>query len=376
MDKITLTIDDVEINTPEGVTLLKAAQDAGIYIPRLCVHPNLPSSLVVKTDEFSFRGSERIEGDNSVKEFKGCQLCVVEIEGVSGFPLACITPATQGMVVHSDTPQLREFRQDKLMLILANHPHACLLCPQREGCSRDTCSQNVAVEARCCIKLGNCELQRVAEYIGIKPETPRYIFRNRPIIKTQPMFNINYNLCIDGCLRCVRVCQEVRGVNALGFTFRDGAAVAGTKAATFKESGCKFCGACIEVCPTGALMYQDATVAKRLAARLNYSSPLLPPKEEAWLEFNSDNVGSVPEVAGVYQLLNEQKAVIYIAGALNLRQGLEQNLGMTEPPLSKARYFLYEENPMYTVKESELIQQFAQQHGQMPEGNQELLDLF
>lgn len=301
---------------------------------------------------------------------------MVEIEGIPDFPSACITLATEDLVVHTNTPQLREFRQEKLMRILANHPHACLLCSQRDGCNRDICSQNIAVDARCCIKLGNCELQKVTEYIGISPETSRYNFRNLPIIKNQPLLNVDYNLCIDGCLRCVRICQEVREVDALGFVFRDSEAVAGTKAPTFKESGCKFCGACIEVCPTGALMYQDSKVAQRLAARLNFSSPLLPPTEEKWLEFNSANVSSVPEIEGVYQLLDEQKAVIYIAGTMNLRQDIEEHLGTTETPLSKTRYFLYEENQMYTVKESELIQQFSQRYGQMPEGNQDLLDLF
>jgi NADPH-dependent glutamate synthase beta subunit-like oxidoreductase len=120
----------------------------------------------------------------------------------------------------------------------------------------------------------------------------------------------------------------------------------------------------------------EAERCLRCDLRLHMSSPLLPPKEESWLEFNSANVSPVPEVEGVYQLLDEQKDVIYIAGTMNLRQGLEEHLGTTEAPLNKACYFLYEENPMYTVKESELIQQFSQQHGQMPEGNRDLDDLF
>ena len=265
MDTITLTIDDIETTAQESITVLEVAQDAGIYIPRLCAHPGLPSSRALEADEFIYQGSERIENDNSVKEFEGCQLCVVEIEGVAGFPNACVTPATQGMVVHTNTPQLRELRQEKLIPILTTHPHACLICAQREGCSREPCSVNVPVNERCCTKFGNCELQRVTEYIGIKPETPRYSFGDLPITKEEPLFKRDYNLCI-GCLRCVRICQEVRGINALGFVFRDGKVVVGAMGPTLNKSGCKFCGACIEICPTGALMDREVAGAQREAA--------------------------------------------------------------------------------------------------------------
>lgn len=253
MSTITLVIDDIEVTVPEGIAVLEAAQQAGIYIPHLCSHPDLPSVRETKAIEFVYRGSELIRGTDSNKEFEGCKLCIVEIEGADGFPTACTTLAKKDMVVHTNTLQVHELRQRNLSLILANHPHACLTCAQREGCAREPCSMKIDFALRCCPKLGRCELQKVAEYIGVSKETPRYIFAELPIIEDEPLLIRDYNLCI-GCTRCVRVCQEVRGVGALGFVFDgDGRVMVGTVAPTLRESGCKFCTACIEVCPTGAL---------------------------------------------------------------------------------------------------------------------------
>lgn len=104
---------------------------------------------------------------------------------------------------------------------------------------------------------GHCEFQKTAEYVGIKPETTRYVFEDLPIITEEPLFERNYNLCI-GCTRCIRVCREVRGVGALDFVFdKDDRVIVGTVAPTLKESGCRFCTACVEVCPTGALLNKE-----------------------------------------------------------------------------------------------------------------------
>jgi NADPH-dependent glutamate synthase beta subunit-like oxidoreductase len=104
----------------------------------------------------------------------------------------------------------------------------------------------------------------VADYIGIKPETPRYVSREIPILREDPLFTRDYNLCI-GCTRCVRVCADVRGVEALGFTITDGRVVVGTTASSLPESECKFCTACVEVCPTGALMDKPTDLAAGFA---------------------------------------------------------------------------------------------------------------
>ncbi|MFQ5826081.1 MAG: 2Fe-2S iron-sulfur cluster-binding protein, partial [Dehalococcoidia bacterium] len=253
MDTITLAIDGLEVRARAGATVLETAQSAGIYIPRLCFHPDLPPSRETKALDSIYRGRELIKGTDPDKGFEGCGLCVVEIEGREDLPTACTTPVAQDMVVHTNTPQVLELRRNNLVPILATHPHACLTCAQREGCSREPCSLKVAVTDRCCPKFGRCELQKIAEYIGIKQDVPRYVFRDLPIAKDEPFFDRDYNLCI-GCLRCVRVCQEVRGVGALGFVYRGDEVIVGTTGPSLKESQCRFCGACAEVCPTGALM--------------------------------------------------------------------------------------------------------------------------
>lgn len=186
---INLIIDDIKIEVKEGTSVLQAAEAAGNYIPRLCFHPDLPSSQQTRAGELVYRGDRAIKSDVSDKEFEGCQLCTVEIDGKEGFATACTTMAEEGMVVRSKTAQIQELRQQRLALILARHPHVCLTCAQREGCNREPCSLKVAVTDRCCPKLGRCELQKVAEYVGIKTDIPRYVFRNLPVVKNAPLVN-------------------------------------------------------------------------------------------------------------------------------------------------------------------------------------------
>lgn len=147
---INLTVDETKVAVPEGATVLDAAQQAGIYIPYLCSHPDLPSSHGIKASEVVYRGGKPVQGTATDKEFQGCQLCVVEIEGMEGFPTACDTPAKEGMVVHTNTPKVQELRQRNLSTILGNHPHVCLTCAQRVGCAREPCSMQHAYNLRCC----------------------------------------------------------------------------------------------------------------------------------------------------------------------------------------------------------------------------------
>ncbi|MFQ6064151.1 MAG: FAD-dependent oxidoreductase [Candidatus Bathyarchaeia archaeon] len=256
MDTITLTIDNEEVKAEKGVTVLEAALSAGIYIPALCYHPDLPPAPRMKIDDHVYRGGELVRKKNpGPKDFEGCQLCIVEIEGMEGFLPACDTLAEDGMVVNTNTRQILELRREKLARILAKHPHACLICAEREGCSREPCSLNVSVEERCCEKFGSCELQKVAECIGIPEDTPRYVFRDFPIEETT-LFVRDHNLCVE-CGRCVRACRDLRGVEALGIVYSGEGFVAGTVGPSLEASGCRFCGACVEVCPTGAIMDRD-----------------------------------------------------------------------------------------------------------------------
>ncbi|HEY31826.1 MAG TPA: FAD-dependent oxidoreductase [Dehalococcoidia bacterium] len=254
---ISLTIDEVKVTAPEGMTILEAALQAGIYIPHICSHPFLPAVDGLKPAEFIYQGELRLENKKPHLEYEGCQLCVVDIEGGEGLQRACNAPVVEGMVVYTDTLEIQEFRRDRLMDILSRHPHACLTCAQKEGCARFPCSTNVPEEERCCPLFGKCELQRVAEYIGIKPETSRYVFRDLPVIEDEPLFKHDYNLCI-GCTRCIRVCRDVLGVGALDFVFdEDGQVTVGTVCPALRESACRFCTACVEVCPTGALLDKE-----------------------------------------------------------------------------------------------------------------------
>ncbi|BAO29446.1 FAD-dependent oxidoreductase [Sulfuritalea hydrogenivorans] len=241
---VGITIDGKVVQAPAGVSLLSAATAAGIYIPALCAHPDLPPACQ--------RG-----GSDS-----GCNLCVVEIAGTTGMRTSCSVPVEAGMVVTTTSPAIDKLRKERIAKTLGTHPHVCLTCPQREGCSRTTCSFGNPVEQRCCSIFNSCELRKVSDYVGIPPTTPNYKHIQLPVIKDEPFYDRDYNLCID-CRRCLVACNEVRGVGCLEVKNTDGRTWVGTIAATLLESGCKFCSACVTVCPTGALMDRTLDVARK-----------------------------------------------------------------------------------------------------------------
>ena len=292
---ITFTINGNQAEADEGTTILEAAQENDIYIPRLCYHPSLGSSHGLKPVEAIFRedfarGNDSVGCPESPEEglgsntespgtgitgrlcddgsgpgdgFAGCRLCLVEIEGREGLITACDTMVEEGMAVSTDTEAVKEARRDNLAGILRDHPHACLQCAQQEGCSRTQCSSNVPEDERCCPLLGHCELQKIARYVGIRQDLVKYEFRDLPRHTSEPLFDRDYNLCIS-CLRCVRACRDLRGINTLGFVYREGKAVVGaTRSSLYSESDCRFCGACVEVCPTGTLTDRDLPKGER-----------------------------------------------------------------------------------------------------------------
>ena len=201
VNEITLTIDGQKVSVEVGTTVLKAAESAGIYIPALCNYPGLKPLADVEPD-------------------RACQLCVVEVEGVGEPQLACVIPAADQMVVRTDTSRLREMRRNSLRLILSRHPSACLDCHRRERCSPfDICLRHVAVTERCilCPKNGHCDLQRAVDHVGME-DLPAYIPKKLPVREDSPFFIRDNNLCIL-CERCVRVCEEIRGVCAIEFAY-------------------------------------------------------------------------------------------------------------------------------------------------------------
>jgi formate dehydrogenase alpha subunit len=232
MAEIRLTIDGQEVKAEAGMTVLEAAQEAGIYIPTLCA-------------------------DADLKPYGGCRLCIVEIEKMRGFPTACTTPATEGMVVQTNTEAVNEIRRAVVELLLSDHPSECLICHRRKRCSPfDICLRNVAVTERCvtCAKNEHCELQDIVDYLGITELPFKHTERTYPVDTSNPFFYRDLDKCVL-CGKCVRVCDEVLGVGAVAIINRG----FGSKVATFGDkpiidSNCVSCGECVAHCPVGALM--------------------------------------------------------------------------------------------------------------------------
>lgn len=211
---VTLTIDDKEITVQEGTTVMEAAESLGIYVPRLCYHPDL-----------SLAGA--------------CRVCIVEVKGMDFFVASCSTPVRPGMVVQTNSPVIRQARRDIVELLLDNHPKDC------QTCERD----------------GNCELQNLAYAMGVRER----LFEGER--KQFPLENSSHSVIRDAekcilCGRCVRVCAEVQGVNNLSQQYRGfHTSVTPAHGAKMDESACIQCGQCINVCPTAAFLERSDTEA-------------------------------------------------------------------------------------------------------------------
>ena len=263
MDTATLTIDGQCLQVPVGTTILEAARRIDIYIPTLCHHPNLPPAKDLEAVEFIYQAERKIINAMPEKSGQGCGLCVVEVEGIDELVVACTTEVKEAMVVSTLNDRVQAIRQEKLLPIMTHHRHACLTCAQQEGCPRTQCSANVPEKERCCFQFGHCELQNVASYIGIMDSTPGWIPTDWAVIREHPLFERDYNLCI-GCTRCVRACRDLRGIEALGLVYdKKGRLRIGTLAESLEASGCKFCTACVAVCPTGAMVDKSVKTATK-----------------------------------------------------------------------------------------------------------------
>jgi len=209
--KINFTIDGQKISANSGLTVLEAALENGIYIPHICHHSDLGPVGV-------------------------CRLCTVEIEGRRS-SISCKTPIEEGMIVRTESPTIKKVREIALELLLVNHPADCLFCDQNT----------------------QCELQRVADYIGVDRDRLDRMRRPKkvsPIDTSNPFFERDPNKCVL-CGICVRTCEEVQCVGAIDFAFRG----FDTKITTFAdrpllESICMSCGECVVRCPVGALTFK------------------------------------------------------------------------------------------------------------------------
>jgi formate dehydrogenase (NADP+) alpha subunit len=228
---VRLQIDRHVVEVPAGTTVLRAAEAAGVAVPALCSHPELTP-------------------------FGGCRLCAVEIEGMKPYPLACSTAVAADMRVLTDTAGLREERRQILGLLLSQHPSSCLVCGEQDDCQRTQQTirkAGVATGCRSCPRDGACELQQVAELVGVDGGGHPVAYRGLEPEHDEPFYDRDYNLCIL-CGRCVRMCAEVRGSGVLAFVERGPRTLIGPAFGRSHEAaGCEFCGACVSVCPTGAL---------------------------------------------------------------------------------------------------------------------------
>lgn len=210
MEKIKLYIDGKEIGADKGQTVLEAALAADVYIPHLCTHPDLSTQ-------------------------SGCKLCVVDIEGYDDTVCSCDTPAEDGMRVTTKSESLQHKRSVAMELMLAGHPHDCT------GCKMYL----------------KCELQAMMQYLGSVHSRLRTVHRENNNINTKnPLIVREMERCIQ-CGRCVRACNDLRNVGILDYCKKNNETYIGTQDdMPLGEAGCRFCGACVAVCPTGAL--QDA----------------------------------------------------------------------------------------------------------------------
>jgi len=207
---IAMTIDGKEVQATKGSTVLEAALAAGVYIPTLCYDPDLTP-------------------------YGACRLCIVEIEGMRGLPTSCTTVATDGMVVHTETPAVNQARRVAMELIMANHHGDCLTCAKNQ----------------------QCELQKIARYLNIEQEHFDRLRKSTqflPVDTGHPAFIRDPNKCIL-CGKCVRACHEIAGVGAIDIAFRGYAAKVSTMGdKPIVESMCESCGECLARCPTGSLL--------------------------------------------------------------------------------------------------------------------------
>lgn len=392
---VQVTIDGESQQVERNRPVIEVAREYGEYVPGWCHHPGMRPAAELDPAEKVYRPTDGPTttpprgvpavadtvgeaGDQIVGETEGydaCGMCKVEVDGE--LVRACETRIRAGMAIETATEAARSAQQAAMAEVFKHHPHACLSCPYKEGCDRISCTMNVDEEHRCCDLIGNCELEKSAAEIDLDwNEVPEYEPLERSAQRT-PVFDVNWELCI-GCNRCVGVCEDHVGAGVWRFTGSeaDGSgsantgATVGLKADTLAKSGCKYCTACVDACPTGTLMDNEGGQRDRLPTEFRSSLPDVA-FPESRQPLTSDVLRTVPAQAGVYTLYDDEGTVTEINGVADLADALADEVESAD-----AVEFEYELDEHFTQRETELIEQYVNEHGHMPGMGGGMDDLF
>tara|TARA_R110000787_G_scaffold187093_3_gene298853 strand:- start:3855 stop:6734 length:2880 start_codon:yes stop_codon:yes gene_type:complete len=219
---VTLNIDGHDITVPEGTSVMRAAALADLKIPKLCA-----------TDQLDAFGS--------------CRLCLVQIEGVKGYPASCTTQVREGMKVTTQNSKLAALRRGVMELYISDHPLDCLTCPANGHCELQDMAGAVGLRD---VRYGDQGDNHVHRYVpGKGTVNPRFVEKD----ESNPYFSFDPSKCIV-CSRCVRACDEQQGTLALTVQGRGfDSKIAASMNESFMDSECVSCGACVQACPTATL---------------------------------------------------------------------------------------------------------------------------
>jgi bidirectional [NiFe] hydrogenase diaphorase subunit len=212
----TLKIDDIDVTASAGQTILDVAREHGIEIPTLC----------------------HVEG---LSVWGGCRLCLVEIVGTAKLLPACATAAAEGMQVVTQSERLLRYRRTIIELLFTEGNHICAVC----------------------VSNGHCELQAMAQRLGITHVHLPYRYPRKPVDSSHDRFRMDHNRCIL-CTRCVRVCDEIEGAHTKDVKGRGilSAIINDLDQPWGESETCTACGKCVHVCPVGALVEKTTAVGE------------------------------------------------------------------------------------------------------------------
>lgn len=239
MSEQKITINGHPFSFEPGKTILEVAEENGIHIPKLC----------------------HLKG---AKPTGACRLCLVEVDGWSGLSASCVTPAMDGLAVHTESPKVVESRKNTLELLLASGNHNCAIGTPNDASWEEFQENTHEYDkgANLCPAWGDCELQNYAYMYQVKGDKFPKSECPYPLEDANPFITRDFSRCIL-CGRCVQACNDIQVNRAISMANRgsDAKVITGTDC-TLAESNCVFCGECIQVCPVGALVEKEVVKIK------------------------------------------------------------------------------------------------------------------